>query len=298
MSLVFGIGAGLVAALAQTASYFLSRRFMQQVPGGVLPLLATSHLLMGAASVGILLFFLPAVRGLSADCLGPLAGAAGFYLIGQAAMFWTIRRLESSRLAPLLGLKILVLALITSLFFHELLGVQRWLAVLGSVGAAFLLNEAGGRIPAAAVGGLLVTITGYCISDIQIVRLVQRLPAAGGFAPLLGVALDYLVCGIVAVPLFVLTRPVSLRVWRYAWPYAAAWFIGMVFLFICFAALGVVFGNIIQATRGVMSIVVGGLIAHHGFLHLESRIPRHVFWRRVAAALLMLAAIALYMTGA
>jgi hypothetical protein len=55
-----------------------------------------------------------------------------------------------------------------------------------------------------------------------------------------------------------------------------------------------VFGNIMQSTRGVMSVAIGAALAHLGWHELEQRVDRATLLRRLAAALLMTAAIALY----
>jgi hypothetical protein len=58
--------------------------------------------------------------------------------------------------------------------------------------------------------------------------------------------------------------------------------------------VGVVFGNILQSTRGVMSVAIGAALAHLGWHDLEQRVDRSTLLRRLTAALLMTAAIALY----
>jgi hypothetical protein len=84
------------------------------------------------------------------------------------------------------------------------------------------------------------------------------------------------------------------RAWLGALPYAAFWFLAMVLLFECFLRIGVVFGNIVQSMRGLISIGLGVWVASMGWTHIESHMPRRVFWKRVIAALLMLGAVALY----
>ena len=68
----------------------------------------------------------------------------------------------------------------------------------------------------------------------------------------------------------------------------------MVGLYCCFGLVGVVFGNILQSTRGVMSVAIGATLAQLGWHELEQRVDRVTLLRRLAAALLMTAAIALY----
>jgi hypothetical protein len=289
-----GIAAGVGAALFQSLSYLFSRRFLHRHPEGILPLLTFSHLMMGAASLVALPFLWRGGMPLHPAVIGPLLGTAGFYLLGQAGLFWALRRVDSSRIAPMLGLKILVLALIVTLWQGHALGLPRWIAVVMSAGAAFLLNEAGGRIPWSSIAGLAVAITGYSLSDIHIASLVRALAPAGPVAPFLGVALSYLLCGVLCLPLLRVTGRGSRTVWRKAAPHAACWFAAMFLLYVCFDAIGVVFGNIVQALRGLISISLGVMVVRAGWTHLETRLPRHVFWKRLAGASLMLGAIALY----
>jgi uncharacterized membrane protein YadS len=77
-------------------------------------------------------------------------------------------------------------------------------------------------------------------------------------------------------------------------PFSVAWFISVAALYTCFALAGAVFGNILQSTRGVMSIGLAAVIAKLGHLHLESLTPRSVMVRRIVAAVLMTIAIGLY----
>ncbi|HBG78125.1 MAG TPA: hypothetical protein DDW84_04645 [Phycisphaerales bacterium] len=90
------------------------------------------------------------------------------------------------------------------------------------------------------------------------------------------------------------TQNTSKEAWLDSIPFAFFWFIAMIFLFSCFAVIGVVFGNIIQSTRGIISIVLGYVIANFGFELLETKITKKVFIQRILAALLMTASIALF----
>lgn len=289
-----GIAMGLGAAFCYALSYLFTRRFLSRYPGGILSLMAFSHILMGLASLAMLPFLWPGWAALGPGVWRALAGAVGFYLVGQVAFFFLLRHIESSRVASLLGLKIVVLALIVSLWQGQALGWMRWGAVAMSVGAAFLLNEAGGRLPGSAVAWLGVTVTGYALSDISITALMRELRPAGAAAPFLGVALTYALCGIVCAPLLWATGRGTRAEWACAGPCAAAWFTAMLFLYVCFGAIGVVFGNIIQSTRGLMAVGLGVVVARLGWTHLEGHVSRPVFWKRAAGALLMLGAIALY----
>jgi len=55
-----------------------------------------------------------------------------------------------------------------------------------------------------------------------------------------------------------------------------------------------VFGNILQSTRGIMAVVAGAALAHLGWHDLEERVDRATLIRRFAAAVLMTAAVCLF----
>jgi hypothetical protein len=69
-------------------------------------------------------------------------------------------------------------------------------------------------------------------------------------------------------------------------------------LFACFGLIGVVHGNIVQSTRGLISIGIGYLLARAGHAHIEERVSRATMLRRVVAGVLMLLAVALFTLGA
>ena len=292
-----GIGFGLGAACCQSVSYLFSRRFVGRAQATPALLLVASHLLMGAASGIVLLLLWPRHMPPMTDYVVPLVGAGLFYLVAQFGLFSVLRSVEASRLAPLLGCKVLVLAILAVLFTRQSLHPLQWTAVGLSVVAAWSINEAGGRIPARTLALLSLTILGYCLSDLSIGVLMKRLNGVAPSPAMVGTSLTYLLCGVATLP-FAFRRDLRrAAVWELAAPYAAAWFVAMCLLYACFGLIGVVFGNIVQSTRGVMSVGIGWLTARVGHTHLESHVARNVFWRRVAGALLMMAAVACYMSG-
>jgi hypothetical protein len=61
--------------------------------------------------------------------------------------------------------------------------------------------------------------------------------------------------------------------------------------------VGVVYGNILQSTRGLISLGLGAASVKLGLLHLESKTSRSVFARRLIATSMMTAAVVLYAVG-
>ncbi|MGN0878625.1 MAG: hypothetical protein ACI4WT_04130 [Oligosphaeraceae bacterium] len=308
MGLATGFAAALFLALSYVFSGMSVRRF-----AGVSPvsLLCRSHLVMGALSlVGLACVWSPAVVTGFGSYAWPLAGAVGFYLLGQSGLFMAQRAVDASRVVPLLGLKLLVLALVNmhllpllGLAEPERYGAWQWLGMGLTVVSAFLLNQAGGRI---AWGGLCwigVTCLGYALSDTCIKRLMdvmQGLLTDGGAVrnALLSAFLCYVLAAVVSaalLPLLRLPRGVrAARVWGWLSPFAVCWLLAMLFLYLCFHELGTVNGNIIQSTRGLLAIMIGWTLSRAGFTELETAISARVLVRRLFAGALMVAAIVLF----
>jgi drug/metabolite transporter (DMT)-like permease len=294
---VIGIVLGLGAAAVQSVAYVFSRLFVQRRDESIVDLMVASHLIIGLACVVLLPFLWPAALPPWRAWIWPLLGTAGFYLAGQVGLFYLMRRIEASRVAPLLALKLVVIAAMTvGLRLGPALSPMQWAAVGLCVAAAFLLNRAGRGLDVRSVGWLAATCLGYSWSDLSIIQLVKALqPLSPLYASVLGACLCYAVCGVAALAAVPFAGDrASRREWVHAWPYAAAWLIGMLLLFGCFAMEGAVFGNILQSTRGVMSVAIGAYAARRGLVRIEAPVDRAIFWRRLAAAVLMTVAIALF----
>jgi drug/metabolite transporter (DMT)-like permease len=303
-TLGLGVAAGLIGAFLSTISYFVSRHHGSR-GGGSLRLLVLAHVMMGIVCVPLTWLLWPAGMTITSRWLAPLVGSTVTYMLGQAGVFAALRRTDASRVAPLLGLKIAMIAGITSFLPGKPLDARQWLAVGMSVTAAAMLQR-GGAVPAAAVGAILVTCAVFAMSDMCILALIdglQRSAADAGVAlgriPAGGLAMiiTYAFCGVLAVGLLP-AAPVRRRVpgdRTTAACYAAVWLGGMAALYVSFGLVGTVFGAILQSTRGMMAIVMGAALAHAGWHGLESHVDRRTLVRRAAAAALMTAAIAVFM---
>ena len=188
---VLGILLGLVCAAGSSSAYLCSRlyalRHAKEDNGeaswrGPLRLLVCAHVYMGVASVviaGVLL--LPSDRWPRDWGLALLlcAAVALFYLIGNVLLFLALQRTDASRIAPLLGVKVVLLALIMKLVFGEPLVAQQWVAVLLASTAAIMLGATGGRVPLRTAALVLATCMGFVMSDVFISQMVPAmLPAA------------------------------------------------------------------------------------------------------------------------
>ena len=298
LMIVQGVIFGLLAAACQSLCYVFSRIFVTRSNNTSLGLFALSHAIMGLFAVALLPFCWTGQVYDVRSYVWPLAGSVVFYLMGQVCLFQAVKLTDASRVSPLLGLKILVLALITVLAFDEPLTRLQWIGVILSIAAAAGLNwSGGGRIPLNASAAILGACIFYSLSDLSIVALTKALSADGGFRGiLLSNALAYTFAGVVGFALVAVNGPEhrTRAQWRDALPVAVTWFLAMIFLFVCFRLLGAVFGNIVQSMRGPLSILIGGAIAYAGHAHLEQKLGLWTFVRRLAAAILMCAAIAIF----
>ena len=302
-ALALGVAAGFTAALASAVSYFISRHHGNG-GGSSLRLLVLSHALMGAVCIPGAWLLWPESLPPAPAWLVPMFGSATSYLCGQSLVFAALSRAETSRVAPLLGLKIAMLAAIVSMLPGEPLDLRQWIAVALSLVAAAMLQRGGGLPPAALALTLTACVT-FAVSDLFIVALIdglQQTAAAAGSplgrvrAGVLAMAVTYVVCGLLSAIVMLASRgrPTGWHDWKFAIRYAATWLVGMAALYTCFGIVGAIFGNILQSTRGMMAIAIGAALAHRGWHDLETRVDRQTLTRRAVAAVLMTAAIALY----
>jgi len=294
--LLYGILFGLGAATCQSLSYIGSRWFVVRYTDGAWRLLVWSHAIMGLTSLLFLPMAWSAGMPPARQYVLPLCGAGGFYLAGQAGLFLLMRTTEASRIAPLLALKILILAVISVAVMRQHLTLSQWLAAGLCVSAAFLLTQSGARLSAGKLLMLLFICTAYSLSDLHIAALVRSLrPLSPIRASVVGTCLTYVLCGACVLPFVpsAAARRQPGEVWR-AGPFAAAWLISMVLLYACFAFVGPIYGNILQSTRGLISIMLGAVLAQAGQRQIEEKTSRRLLVQRLLAALLMTAAVWLF----
>lgn len=294
--LYLGIILGFASATGASLSYLLSRQYLSRPGRSLLRLLAMAHVMQGALCLALLALVWPAQMPPWQQWAWPVVGTGLFFLIGQGMLFVALRYVEASRVAPLLGLKVVVVALLAVAVLGEPVPLLGWVAVAMTVTAAMLLNRIGGWIPLPAVLAVVVACLGYGTSDLHIGLSIAALtPTLSPLrAALVTVVLAYALCGAVmatTLPWLGSRRPAE---WAAAAPYAALWLAAMMAIFACFALVGVVYGAMLQASRAVLSVALGWLIARLGHEHLEPRLPRAVFYRRLAAAVLMFSALALF----
>ena len=192
-----------------------------------------------------------------------------------------------------------MLTAIFSLTTREMPGWGKTLAVLMAAGAAMIVNRHRGGVRNFDWRGLffvMLTLVFYSLSDIIETRMIRHV-IESGIPPLRSslatVAVCYTALGIPMLPgllFFRLTRRQLIR----STPYAALWFCSQVALLCCFAAILPVFGNVILASRGLISVLLGALLAYFGFRNCDAALTPRQWVLRGIGALLMIAAIAVY----
>lgn len=295
-----GIGFGLGAAVFQSLSYLCIRLFNKRHNDTIITLLALSHILMGVISIPLAVWLWPEAMPPVRVYFWSLLGTSGLYLLGQFFLFAAIIHSEPSRVAPMLGLKVFILALISALFLGQHFGPGKWIAVVLTTAAVLLLSGSSGsakRLEGRFILlGLLACIS-YCFSDLCIKVLVNHFAFMGILrGAVFATAVSYILCGLIGGGVVALDPRHSTRdTWLYAVPFAVSWFLAMICLFSCFGLTSVVFGNILQSARGIISIGLGFIIAHLGFETLESKPAGHIIAKRLTAAVFMVAAVVLFL---
>jgi drug/metabolite transporter (DMT)-like permease len=292
---ILGIASGLWAAFFQSLSYLATRHFVHVRSGGTRTLIVLAHLFMGAVSFAILPFVLPP-GGIPWHAIAlPLFGTAFFYLIGQMGVMLALRHAQPSQVAPMLALKLLVLASLTVVVKHQHILSMQWVAIGCCLAGTFVLNYSSDRLPSKALAVLLATCFFFALSDWSITYLIPAFHGIPLWQQVMNASLlCYGFCGLVAIPFLPWYGSRKISDWIGVVPFSGAWMVAMVGLFTCFAQLGVVYGNILQSTRSVMGVFLAALLTYLGHTHIEHMRDRTMFVRRLAAAVLMTLAALLW----
>ena len=220
---------------------------------------------------------------------------SGLFILGQVFNFLSLQRGDVSVATPVLGLKIILVALFSTLLLGHSVPFVLWVAAALSSSAIALLNLTGGRANHHHVAltilfaGLSATM--FALFDV----LVQKWsPAwgAGRFLPVMMLAAALLSFGI--VPMF--PKPLTATP-RGAWPWLLAGCVLIGMQSLLFVTTIANFGNatganVIFSSRGLWSVVVVWLVGHW-FGNRERYLGASIFRTRLIGAALMMAAIVL-----
>lgn len=295
---VFGVFAGLLSAIFASVSYVASKSFINEYKSPVRLMLLSLVFMMFPAALTLLCLYGRYELVFTPRNIWMLLGAQGGFIIAQFALFRALRYVEASRYSSLLGLKIVLLSLVCVLFQGEWLTPRQWIAVILCTISAVGMNYSGFRIPLKAFLYLLITLSGYICSDVCHVEYVKGnigdTPLIQAFA---SVSCSYMFLGLITLPTLFFFK------WRFreflaTAPYGGSWFFSMLALFFCFYEVGLVYGSVLQATRGLFSIVLGALFVYYGVQGQEAAETSRKDWiRRIVMAVLMIIAVGLYSSG-
>ncbi len=298
MSMIaIGIISGLVTAFMQSCSYLGGRRFLAR-EGNAVQLMISSLIICGIGAWMLLPFYWMPEKYFTWEMAMWVLLTDGGFLIGQWGFFNAQKHIESSRIASLLGLKVLAVTVLTMIFLGARYTILQYTAIAAAAAAAVLLDWGKGKLDWKGMNFLLTALLGYASSDLGVQQVVKLIggddPIARGMA---GYTLTYgamLIGALAVMPLF----NVKWKMVKGALPQGVCWVVSMWGLYVCFGLLGAAFGNVIQASRGVISLILGIILSFFAIQGLEQQQSVVVWLRKTAAALLMFGAIVLYALAA
>ena len=288
--LFIGVLAGVLAAFGQAVSYQLGRRatVAGSATGAVDGIRASFFSLLGIIWLTNRGFNLPWLVGW--NWLWLVVAVSGF-VAAQLGTFVALRYIPGSRIAPLLGLKVGLLAVVSWLLGMEAMSMWRWIAVL-CICLAFVTVMRSGTLPWRGLIAVLWTIGSFALADICSKQLLNEMPEQNLLAVGDLLSAQYLMGGVLVAPFLLApaNRPrraeVSLVV-----PYALCWLLAVWCLMYAFAHAGLLLGVFCQALRGPMAVALGWILATRGFSDFEENHGRGMWLRQFAAACLMVIAI-------
>ena len=305
-TLFFGIMAGLTAAFFSSVSYLVARHHGTREKHTSRRLLIFAHAIMSIMCALVVL----SIYLTDENMLGiwrwsiwyPCLKSTATYFVGTSVVFRVLKTSDASRISPLLSLKIIALACIVSFIYGIPLGYAQWFAVFLCAAAAILLQRGGSGLPARSLVLLSCGCICFATSDLGIVEMIDALQQSLSLnrfsSGCLALLLTYILGGIIVMPFVILeyaSQPAPTRAdWMAAVQYSSAWLLAMFGLYACIGCVGVILSTILQSTRGIMSVILGTVLARHGWDKLESNVDHSVLLKRLLAAVFMTIAISIY----
>ena len=280
------------------------RAVRRSTENGAFGVLVAGHIWTGILSaVGLLCLWNSGIVTSFAHWFPICIVGACSYLIGQWLFFMVQRQVDSSRVVPLLGLKLIFLAIINGCILKlEIYGWPQYLGIFCTMASAFVMadKKSGRPMTILNVVMLLVQCMFYSLTDsclnIQYGRVEAFASGSRLACSMLNTCLSYFLVGVeTAICLLPFARKkLTKRIWIDSFPYAAFWLVGISCLFACFSLIGPVNGAIAQSTRGIFAILIGAVIARLGYSYLEEKVTPSIFWHRIFSALLMVLAMVFF----
>ena len=241
-----------------------------------------------------LLWIFPAEHPASALHVAHAALAGLLFFVGQVFTFLALYRGDVSVTTPVLGSKVIFVALFTVLFGAAVVTPAMWLAVILTAGATALLGGGGGSVRRDALGRSLLygfsAASAFALTDVLQQRWV-KLWGFTHFAPTVFAVVALL--SFALVPFFRgRLRELSAPGWRWALGGGALLTLQAGGVAWSIVYIGATTTNVLYNSRGMWSVVLVWSIGHW-FGNLEHAHGRAIMLRRLAGSGLLLVAIAL-----
>ena len=217
------------------------------------------------------------------------------FTVGNWLSFMAIDRGDVSVVAPVLGLKILLVAVIVTVFAGAQLRWQLWAAaVLASLGIA-LLNQSGGRTTHHDVGRTIITAglaaAVFAVFDV----LVQQWSPAWGLGRFIPLVMG--VSGVLSIAFVPRFRAPLSAIPRGAWPWLLVGSALLGVQSILFVSTVAHWGqaapaNVLYSSRGLWAVLLVWAFGHW-VKSREQQLGRRVLTWRLSGAFLMMSAIVL-----
>jgi len=298
-----GIICGLLSALLSSVAYFFSGRAVRTIPNGNCTyLFSRVHIVMGIISlIMISLCWTPETTQNISQWLPVTIGGAAAYLLGQFCVIMGQRKIDSSRFVPLMGIKLIFLAIINAVILRtESYGIMQIIAIILTFSSAFVLADklSGSKISFTSLLWVLAAASLFALSDTFIKRQIGYFVA---YTPntlrsaLLSVGCTYTLTFIVGIALFVAQiKQEPLKYWGGAIGFGIGWISCIILLYVSFHNIGTVNGCIAQALRGIFSIIIGYIISKAGYNNIEEKVDTRTLIHRIIAAIMMVSAMVLF----
>ena len=217
---------------------------------------------------------------------------------GMLAQFLALEKGDVSVAVPVLGLKVVAVALVTPLLTNDRTDARLWAAVLlSATGIAVLNRKQDGRRPHNV--GITLLSAGFAAASFGLFDvLVQRWGPAWGAGRLLPIVygmngvLSLLLIPKFRAPLSTLPR----SAWKWLLPAGATLGVQSILFVGAVAVYGkATMANVIYSARGLLSVVAVWLVGHW-FSNAEQGLGRRTLAWRLLGAALMLSAIILVVT--
>jgi len=295
--MISGILFGLLAGALQYGAMSFSSRFLRESGRGMFWLLAPAFGLLSLPAMVLFSFFI----GPDTPPLREYAGKAMlcvlFLLLGNAAALRMLKTVDASRVSPLLAVKVPLLALFYFFVRGDSYTLWQWAGVVLVLPAAWLLCKAGKSIPAAALAWVVAGSALYGAADYCIQLLLDVFSPCGNVVrvSMLAFCAVFMAGGVFGgVAVLCGLAPARAHYARSILPYSGFWFFSLMTLFVSFAQLGIVNGNIVQSVRGLTAIGLGWCVARAGFTKLEEHATPALVLRCVVAGVLITLAVLLF----